>query len=196
MRGDWTTTKLIAAGSVGVAMLILSLAGGVLNMATGISGSGGIINIFVHGGLTTFVVLVVRQFGSATIAWLVLTVLAIPLPIIGPPGFLLKILNGLFIGICADITFLLLKRRERLASIVVGGMSTISAGATLFAMLVFLKINWLLIAEKVSELLLTFPGVSILLVFSFIAGMPAGYLGWIVYDKLKNTATIRRIQGT
>lgn len=193
MKKGWTMTKLIASGSIGVAMLIFSLAGGVLNTATGITGSGGLINVFVQGGLTTFVVLTVRQFGSATIAWLVLTILAIPLPIIGPAGFFLKIFNGLFIGTCSDITFLLFRKREKLAGVLVGGVSNVSAGIAL-VILSFFGIKWLAIAEKISELLLTFPGVLILVLGSFSLGMFTGYLGWVAYDKVKDTSVVRRIQ--
>ena len=193
MKKGWTTTKLIAAGSVGVAMLILSLAGGVLNSVTGIAGVGGLINVFVQGGLTTFVVLTVRQSGSATVAWLVLTILAIPLPIIGPAGFFFKILNGLFIGICSDFTSWVFRKRERVAGVLVGGASTASAAVALFALSLF-GIKWLLVAEKVSRSLLTFPGVIVFVLLSFIAGMVPGYLGWLIYDRLKDTSVIKRIQ--
>lgn len=195
MKKGWTTTKLLASGSVGVVMLIFSLAGGVLNAATGIAGTGGLINIFVQGGLTTFVVLAVRQFGSATVAWLVLSSLAIPLPIIGPAGFFLKIFNGLFIGICSDITFLLFKRRERLAGILTGAVNTVAAGFALLIILGLFGVKWLAIAEKLSELLVTFPGALILLLLSFIVGMLPGYLGWVLYDRIKNTTVVKRIQG-
>jgi len=193
MKKGWTTTKLIAAGSVGVAMLIFSLAGGVLNTATGIAGAGGLINVFVQGGLTTFAVLAIRQFGSATVAWLVLTVLAVPLPIIGPAGFFFKIFNGIFIGICSDITFLLLRKREKIAGVLVGGASTFSAAIALFVLSLF-GIKWLLVAEKVSGALLTFPGVIILGFLAFIVGMLSGYLGWLVYSRMKETSVIKRIQ--
>ncbi len=193
MKKGWTTTKLIVAGSVGVTMLIFSLAGGVLNAATGISGIGGLINVFVQGGLTTFVVLTVRQFGSAMVAWLVLTILAIPLPIIGPAGFFFKVLNGLFIGICSDLACWQFRKHERMVGILVGGASTASVAIAFFVLSLF-GIKWLLVAEKVSEALLTFPGVIIFVLLAFIVGMLPGYLGWFIYEKLKGTSVIKRVQ--
>jgi len=195
MKKGWTTTKLIAAGSVGVAMLIFSLAGGVLNSVTGITGVGGLINVFVQGGLTAFVILTVKKFGSASIAWLVFSFIAITLPIMGPPGFFLKIFNGILIGICSDITYLFLSgRREKVIGIVVGGVSMATANVPLLIALSLLGINWLAIAEGLSEILVTFPGFLLLFFLSFLIGMMAGYLGWLAYDKLKNTAIIKRIQ--
>ncbi len=196
MKTNWTTTKLIAAGSVGVAMLILSLAGGILNSVTGITGVGGLINVFIQGGLTTFIVLTTQQFGSATITWLVFSFLATALPIMGPPGFFFKIFNGILIGVCSDIAYLFLSgKREKVIGIVIGGVSMASANVPLLIALALLGINWLAIAERLSELFVTFPGFLFLFFSSFLIGMMAGFLGWIAYDKLKDTAAIKRIQG-
>lgn len=196
MKKGWTITKLVAAGSVGVAMLIFSLAGGMLNSVTGVGGVGGLINVFVQGGLTAFIVLSAKQFGSATIAWLVFSFLAIALPIMGPPGFFFKIFNGILIGICSDIAYLFLSRkREKVIGVVIGGVSMVSANVPLLIALSLMGINWLAIAEGLSEILVTFPGFLFLFFLSFLIGTMAGYLGWLVYDRLKNTSVIKRIQG-
>jgi len=183
----WTTYQLIAAGSIGALMIIFDTLGAVVSAAVGILGAGGVINTFIEGALFVLCCLVIRKFGAATITGFIFSVLALPLPVLGTPGFLPKILIGTSTGLAIDVIYFLLKKNERAAAIVIG------AGK---AMIVTFEVIGL-------GLLFSIPGIekSIELLryaiptFLLMGGI-GGYVGYIIFSKLRNTAVVRRIQGS
>jgi len=193
MKKGWTTTKLITAGSIGILIFIFSLPGGVLNVVTGIPGAGGFINIVAQTSLTSLAILLLRQIGTASIVWLVFTIIALPFPLIGPPGLLLKVLIGLFIGIVSDGAFVLTRKSEKLMALMIGGFNQV---ANFFAFLLMATsgIKWLGGVEKMLKSWFVFPKIILLFVPTFIIGMGLGYLGWFIYLKIKDTAVVKRIQ--
>jgi ABC-type thiamin/hydroxymethylpyrimidine transport system permease subunit len=187
ISSKWNTTRLISAASLGVLRLVLSLGGGAMVAATGIP-AGGFLNLFVSSASFAFTLLLIGQFGAATLQAVTFSLLAIPLPMSGGPGFLPKILIGLVTGLIADIVFALLRRwRETWAAII----------ACPFAVLpISLLVVWL-------GRLFGLPGVEesaeIFLNPLILAGLAAGALagggiGWFIYDRLKNTTVVTRIQ--
>lgn len=184
----WNTTKLIAVGGLGAVTVVLSLFGAAINAISGISGLGGILNIFVFSMMAALCCLLIDKFGSATLMGLIFSICAIPVPVLGPPGFLPKILIGIAFGSSADMIYMLLKRNKKIAAIAIG---IISAYVTLFLILWLGSLFSIPGIHESKETFLTLPvifGGGIYAAFS-------GYVGYLVYTKLKDTAVVKRIRG-
>jgi hypothetical protein len=188
MKKPWNITKLIATGSLGVLLLVLSLGGATIASVTGIPGTSGIINMFVSGIMFVVCVLLIRKFGAATIMSFIYSVLALPLALYGTPGFLPKVLIGIGIGLIADVLYLGLKRQERVASLVIGGVTQLLIPISIIFLGRLFGMPGLAELEK---LFLSVPMASAVL----IIGAIAGYLGWLIYSRIKNSNVVVRIQG-
>ena len=183
----WSTTKLTAIGSLGAATAVLSLAGAAINAISGVSGFGAIINIFVYCMMFALCCLIFDKFGSATIMGLVFGIIAIPIPVIGPPGFLPKILITVVYGFAADIVYTLLKRNKKIASIGVGLAVWVHP-------LLFIPIGMYFSITSIHKLAdIIFSPPAILFGSAYMSF--SGYVGYLIYNKLKNTAVVKRIQG-
>lgn len=187
MKKGWTTTKLIAAGSFGALRLVLSLPGVVLAAITGIPFLQGAINFPIIAIMFAITPLVIGEFGAVIVMALVVNILAIPLPLIGPPGFLPKIVVGVAYGIVADIVYALLKRNKKLAAIAVGAVIDGFAPVIDFSMWSLLSVPG---AAEAARVFLS----PIYIVIGFMFGGVFGYIAWFIYTKLRNTTVIKRIQ--
>ncbi len=190
---SWNLTKFVAAGSLGVFYVVLSLASAGLAAVSGSPIGAGIINVFVGGAMYPLVCLIVRQFGAATIMGLVFGLLVLPLPVLGPSGFFLKLPLALILGLVADLVFYLLRRREILASVIAGGIVECIVGIVLGLVIIALKLPGSEGLSKfiTSPLTLLLAGIA----GGFLPGGVGGYLGYLLYRKIKNTAVVKRIQG-
>src|ERR1700694_1178089 len=99
--------------------LAFALGAGLI-VATGIPATGGIANIFVAVLIMIIGVKIAPRFGFATLTIALVFLFAIPTVIGGPPGPQ-KIINGLVIGLTADV-ILALGQRTRWAHIVAGSV--------------------------------------------------------------------------
>lgn len=184
----WTTVSLIATGTFGVLRLILSIPGLALSALTGIVFLDGAINFFVVGVMFPVTCLVLGRFGAATFMSVVFSVLALPLPLYGTPGFLPKVVIGAAYGLIADVVFFALRRYERLAAIAIGAI--INAAAT--PLNVWL---WSLLglpgAAEGARAFLSAP----FLAAGGLLGAVAGYVGWLVYDRIREAPAVVRIRG-
>lgn len=186
MKKGWTATKLIVAGSLGVLSLVLQLFGAVIAAVTGTPLTSGVIGGLIGPALIVVCLLVVGQFGSATIMYFVFGTLALPFHISGVPGFLPKVPILIIEGLISDSLYLYLKRNKLIFALVVGAISQ------------------LYVAIAVVEVgrLFNMPGVeetakflySPLLIPGLIFPAAGGYLGYFIFQKIKNTAVVRRIQ--
>lgn len=183
----WTATKLIAVGGLAAARLVLSLLGAAVVAITGIPGSGGVITVFVAGVILIFACLLIKRFGTATILTLIYSILVMPLPLGGTPGFLPKILIITTAGFVVDCIFILFRKNEKFAALMAGGILSLVEG---FAMILLGKIFSLPGIEKFTQLFLS----PIIVLATFIAGAFAGFIGYLIYKKLENTALVKRIQ--
>jgi len=184
----WNLYKLISIGSLGALWAISNILGAAVSAITGILGAGGLINTFFGGMLLAFCCLLVRKFGSATIAAFVFSIIALPLPVLGTPGFFPKLIIGISTGLICDIIYLLLKKNERISAVAVGvGQEVVIA----FEVVGFGLLFSIPGIEKAAKLLFSTPAIFIL---SLIGGI-GGYVGYIAFNKLRNTAVVRRIQG-
>ena len=183
----WNTTKLVALASLVVLAFIVSLVGNFLVVITGIPGAGGFISPFFVMIVVIFALLVIRKFWTATIATIIYSILALPTPIFGPPGFLPKILIIVALGIWIDMVYFLFKKNDRLASVMTGILSALVVSLLLMSIGLLFNMPGI---DKFINILLT----PFFIVLTAMMGAAGGYIGYLTYKKLKNTSVIRRIQ--
>ena len=188
----WNTTKFIAVGGLGAVTVALSLFGAAINVVTGISGLGAIVNIFVYCMMLAFCCLTIDKFGSATLMGLILSICAIPIPVLGPSGFLPKVLIGIAFGFAADMIYMLLKRNKKIAAIAIGIISSYVIGFLLVWLGSLFSIPGI---HKLIETFLTIPVMLVvtMLVITIYSAF-SGYVGYLVFKRLKNTSIVKRIQ--
>jgi len=132
--------------------------------------------------------LIIRKFGATTIMGLVAAILALPLPIAGPPGFILtKLIFFVSAGFIADIIFLLLRGHEKLSAIVTG----VVAGPTIGIMTVMIAS---LFSFPGAEKYINFVLRPSIVIGSFPLFAFLGYLAWLIYKKFENSSIVKRIQ--
>ncbi|MHA1275291.1 MAG: hypothetical protein ACTSQS_17950 [Promethearchaeota archaeon] len=184
----WNLTKLIAAGSLGVAYLILTLASAAINAITGIPGFASVLSLIIIAMISSFCCLLIREFGAAMIMGFVYSVIALPLPLFGTPGFFPKIIIGLASGFIADFTYLILKKFERISAIVIGITSNF--------MVVFLLVllGRMFSMPGIEQFVKIFLKPAIIIAAVIIAGI-SGYMGYFTLRKLKGTNVVKRIRG-
>lgn len=187
MKKNWTITKLIAIVSLGTLYLVVSLLGAGIVAVTAIPLAGGIINVFITPIMTMVCLFTADQFGAATVMFIVYSVLALPFPLAGSPGFLGKIPIFIVGGIMTDLLYLLLKRKARITSFVIGGVGELYFGMAVVGVGHLFNIPGV---DQAAKLFYSPPGIA----FALVGGAIGGYLGWLIYSKIKNTSVIKRIQ--
>lgn len=184
----WNVTRLIAVGSLAVLWLALSLVGATLPLITGIPGASGLINIFVGGIMYAVCCLVIPKFGAAMLMGFVFSVLAIPVPLMGTPGFAPKILIGISSGLIGDLINLVFRKARIPAAILIGGMTNLAVGLEIVGLGYVFGVAGI---ERAAKFIVSVPGILGMLV----GGGIAGYFGWIIYSRLRTSAVVMRIQG-
>lgn len=186
MKKGWTTTKLMAAGSLAVLTIILQLLGSSLTVVTGIPLASAAINILVAPAVMIICLLVIDQSGAATIMYIVVGILSLPLPLGGIPGFLPKVPIAIVEGVIADVLYSLLRQNKRIVSLVIGSMTMLYAGVVTVELGRLFDVPGI---EQTANLLYSPLVVPITLMAAL-----GGFLGWLIYSRIKNTAVIKRIQ--
>lgn len=187
MKTKWTVVRLIAAASLGVLSPVLQLLGAGISGVTGIPLASGVINAFVSPAMIMICAFVVGQFGAVTIMYTVNGIVQLPFPLTGTPGFLPKVPILIIAGVIADVLYLLLKRNNRIASLVIGGATMLYVGVAVVEVGRLFGIPGI---EQTAKLL-----YSPLIIPIILMSAVGGYLGWLVYSRIKDTAVVVRIQG-
>lgn len=187
MKRGWTTTQLTAIGALAALNIVISLPGALVSSLTGSSFAGAGINVIVIGLFYPFVALLFKKVGSVTLWTLIFGILAIPLPIMGPPGLLLKIPYAIFWGILTDITYLIFRRSEKAAAIAI---SAFGIGPALILAPLFWKI---LGASQLEKQYSSFSPWYFVLAASVVGGL-LGYLSYLIYKKIEKNSIVERIQ--
>lgn len=186
MTKKWNTTKLMAAGSIAVIMTLFQLFGSAIQTITGFIGMGGIVNAIVTPVFLILCLLLLNQFGSGTLMLFIQSILILALPLTGTPGFFPKIFILTFGGFLADISYHLLKKYKLIFSIVTGGFIMLFIG---FSMA---EIGRLFQLPGIEEVINAF--YSLLVFVAIFMGCIGGYLGYKIFQKIKSTSIVRRIQ--
>lgn len=188
MKKGWTASKLTVTGSFGVirflVYLIFASIGFILGPLTIV------FTIFFFSFTSVLNWLIVRQFGTTTLQTFVEYMLELPLPvfaIIKPAEFLVALVRSFII----DILFVLLKKSDKIIAIVCGGTYSLFIG--ILGYVAYLIIG-LPSDSAIPAFILTIYGAIFVLLVLFLEGVIGGYLGYIVYQKIKKTAVVKRIQ--
>ena len=187
-KSIFSPVQLAVVAAMAVLMFLIFLAtGNLIVEATGIPVSGGFAMFFLFTLVAVFTRLVLNRFGSATLMALVFGILGLSAPLLGPPGFFPKLIIIVVIGLMFDISFAILGKWEKTASVIAGllhcylGLGTIILIFELFlppvALAAFLTL------------------VPYFLAIIWIEGILGGLIGWWIYNRLRNRAVIQRIQG-
>lgn len=188
----FTPVRLGAIGALGVLLLLINLGTGTLVvLVTGIMAAGAFLMTFFGPMMYVISRLIIGRFGTGTLAGLVYSLIALGFPIMGPPGFVPKLLTGIGYGLITDAVFAIWQRKEKIASMIAGILSDLlGMGILLVTFRVFLPPA---ISEKTFALFLgKLPMVIVLLV---ILGGAGGFVGWLIYNEIRNRAIVRRLQG-
>ena len=178
-------TKLAALVSLSVIYLLFGLLGSGIQVLIGVPGAAGIIMGLMSAMCMVLSNLIMRRFGAATIMTCIYSILALPLPLLGTPGFFPKILVATGGGLIADVVFLIFRKSERLAAIFTGAIGQLAIALLFFGLGVLFNMPGI---EAVIKILL------MSCVALTIMGAVGGVIGLYVYRKIENTALIRRIQ--
>ncbi len=181
MKKGWTTTKLIATGALGVLWAVGSLP--LLSI--------GLITRLFSGSLSGFMfpltVLVVRQFGAATIAAFVFSLLTTPLSTLGPAFLLPRLVLDTLAGLFVDLLYLYLRRNDKIAALSIGFFTTAVWPFIMAKILIQLGLEPV---ERSLRFIFTSP---LILTFLF-GGLVEGFIAYLVYQRIRNTAVVGRIQ--
>lgn len=188
MKKGWTTTKLIAIGALSALFIVLNLPGAVAASITGLPIFSGIINIIVIGIAYPLVALIIRKPGSVTLWTLVNAIIALPLPIAAPPGFIAKVPYLVSWGLIADVTYLIFEKSDKKVAIMISIVQVGLGGP----IAVFL---WTLLgAPELASQVSKFTSLVSIIIASILGGV-LGLLAFKIYTEIKNTGVIKRIQG-
>ncbi|MBT4351717.1 hypothetical protein HOD20_04255 [archaeon] len=187
MKQKLNLTKFIVIGSMAVLIVAFSLIGLSINAITGGPYFGGFLNSFGLISIGVVCVLIINRFGSGTMMYSILSILAIPLPLLGPSGLILKVPMIMLSGVIADLIYLIFKSNKLLFSLFVGGPILYFYSYMLAQFSIMLDIPGF---DLTIKLLSTPLGIVLNLLFGAIFG----YVGYLIYNKIKNTSIVKRIQ--
>ncbi|MFH2020761.1 MAG: hypothetical protein ABIJ34_05065 [archaeon] len=185
-KKKWTTTKLMAIGAIAVLEILIGLLGAGITITTGFVAAGGFINALTGAFMIVFTILVIQTFGAGTIKSLILGIIVLPLPLIVTPGFLPKVLIAFICGLVADITYYVLRKKQKLAVFFTGSLTQLCMALGIFYFGHLFKIPGM---EFMSKLLFS----PLALVYIVLTGL-VGLFALKIYEKIKNTSVIKRIQ--
>ena len=131
--------------------------------------------------------LIIPVFPSCTVAMTVWIILALSVPIMGPPGFLPKLIVGIGVGFAGDILFMFLRRKDKLTS-VLGGLLVDIVGIALAGLIFYFFLPQEL-AMKFIQL------IPVAFVLAVILGPLGGLTGWKIFDKIRDRAIVARLRG-
>jgi len=185
---SWNATRLGAASAWGVLGFVLNVGIGLpIILATGIPAGAFPVMLFLFPMMVIMCGLLIPLFPSCTIAMAVWLILALSVPIMGPPGFLPKIIVGVGAGLVLDVFLLFLRNRERIASIVGGLLVDIVALALAASIFYFF-----LPAEAAMKFIKL---LTLAFVLAVILGPAGGFVGWKIFDRIRDRAIVVRLRG-
>ena len=128
----WNTTKLITVGSLAVLEFLIWLPSSFIFASSG-SVFGATLQLFFGTFLTILTLLIVKEFGTATLFSFLNEFIGIPLPHVIPMPFtFFHVLRGFIL----DCLFILLKVKEKLASVIIGGIENFLVVITMYIILI------------------------------------------------------------
>lgn len=189
MKKGWTMTKLIAIGAMAVVRFLIKIIFYTTLLATTGSIFSGITILIIGPFFRILTALIIGQFG-AVMAFSVLSFfIELPLPGIFPP--VVNLVYFIIVGFVVDSAHSILRSRKKLFSLVGGFASNLID--VLFVIFLYFTIG-LFGSEGIPQFMTTPLGIVISTLVVSALGLIPGILAYLTYEKLKNTAIIKRIQ--
>jgi hypothetical protein len=91
-------------------------------------------------------------------------------------------------GLAVDAIYAFLKKNEKICALAIGAVSQGILPPIIFLILTLVRIPG-------SEAIFMIVPLSLMIIGGLFGGAIAGYIGYIFYKKLENTAVVKRIQG-
>lgn len=189
IKEGWTTTKLIAIGSLVALRFLLKL---ILYTPLLISSGNILSGILIEIIAPYFLVLsalVINQTGTATLFTLLSFIVELPLPTMFPTLILLP--TRLVEGLSVDFIYHRTCSRRKLFSFLAGFVATL-IDLTVTVGVFFSK--GFLNVKSVPESLATPPIIGLLLVLISVTGGLSGMFALFTYEKINNMSVVKRIQ--
>src|SRR3989344_2201403 len=116
----WNTLTFVAIGALAAFYVVLSAPGAILAAVMANPMFSAIGNLIIIGIAYALVALLIQRVGAVTLWALVVGMLFIPLPLAGPPGALIKVVILGSAGLLADIIYLIFRKSDKIAAVVIG----------------------------------------------------------------------------
>ncbi len=187
MNKNWTTTNLIAIGSLTVLEVVLEMMASVITATTGVMFASGVLTTILRPLFVVNALLITNKFGTAFIFMTISGILTLPITLSGPPGFLPKIPVLMSLGLILDLIYAVLKKNKLAAAILIGGVDSLYSAFVLIAVGRLLRVPGMDAALKLVPLPVF---IGVLLIMGAIGGL----LGIFVYQKIKDTSVVKRMQ--
>jgi hypothetical protein len=180
----WSVRKLALSGIAGATIFIFQLVALLVVSAFGLGGGGVIVN-FVIPTVLVLTGLLVDEYGAITLSGMIYAFLAIPLPAIGPPGFLPKL--GIIAGgvILGELVFIALSANRVVASVATGTVIIGVSSLLFWTALEFFEVTG--VTSAVAEL-----GLTIVVIVGAIQGAIGGFVGGKIFDRIETRPSVRR----
>lgn len=181
----YSTKELIFIALMAALLFVINFAiGAGIIAVTGIPGGSALVTGITNLIVVTFVALAIKKFGTIGLLYLVYGILALPTDMAGgPPGFVWKI--PLLAGSALVFELFLRFTNYRKLGFIVG-----LPIFTLFGFAVYLLAYWLLGMPEFDKLLKALP---VIFVMFTILGYIGIWLGFVIYNRLKEKRIIRQI---
>lgn len=188
MKKKFSLKELLAIGGLAALLTVIKLIGSSISTISGFLWLGGLVNGLIEPIVLVLSLFILNHFGSATVMYAIISLFELPLPLRGPPGWAIKIPILILGGLVFDLVYKFLKKNKKVASVAVGIIFQAYIGLTILGVGYLLKVPLL---YNSALLFFSYVGVITVLVF----GTFGGYFGYLVYQKIRNTAVVKRIQG-
>nr|CBH38848.1 hypothetical membrane protein [uncultured archaeon] len=165
--------ELAVSGVFGaIALFVAFILGSAILMATGIPASGGLANMFAAIFIAVIGFKIVDKFGAATVFFTVMGILAIPSPIMGPPG-VHKVGVMFLMGLIFDIVLFIFKRKN-VGYLIGAAITGVDGAIFIYMLLVLLGLPG---ADLLRPMLIPFS------IIYAILGLVGAYTGLLIYEK-------------
>lgn len=189
MKKGWTTTKLIAIGAIAVVRFLIKILIYTTTLAVTGSVFAGLLALVIGPFFVTLVPLVFNQFGSVTIFTIIGLFIELPLPVIWPK--LVNFTVGPLTGLIVDVIFWKLKTKKRFFSFINGFIYNLIQAVVSIAL--YFSIGLFGTQDVPKFLLVPVVLATVTLLISLLGGL-SGYFAFLIYEKLKKTSVVKRIQ--